>query len=98
MAMFHRSVVLLAAFSALTVSALADNPTAVDLKELQGEWQAVELEAQGKKAPAEDAAKFRLVIKGNEMTFLASDRKATFKLDPTQSPKAIDLVPLDGPD
>src|SRR5262249_34971013 len=71
-----------------------------DAKELQGEWQAVSLEAQGQKAPAEEVKKFRIAIKGDEITINpdGENRKSKFKLDPSKSPKAIDLVPQDGPE
>ncbi|MDB5310216.1 MAG: hypothetical protein JWO38_4418 [Gemmataceae bacterium] len=42
----------------------------------------------------------RVLIKGEELTFLAvnkgGDRKTTFKLNPAKSPKQIDITSLDG--
>jgi uncharacterized protein (TIGR03067 family) len=70
-----------------------------DRKELQGEWQAVEVQQEGEKAPAEYVKKFRVVIKNGEITFSppkGGSRKSNFKLDPSMSPKAIDFAPLDG--
>ena len=37
-----------------------------------------------------------MIVKGDEI--LLGDRKVKFKLDPGKSPRAIDLIPQDGPD
>jgi uncharacterized protein (TIGR03067 family) len=69
-------------------------------KELQGEWRAVELQTGGNPAPKEAVAKARLEIKGNEMTWSsggAITRKSRIRLDPSKSPKEIDITALDGP-
>jgi uncharacterized protein (TIGR03067 family) len=70
------------------------------LKELQGEWRGVEMEAQGKRAPAAETQKFRVLIKGEEITFQPGPgaRKSKFKLHPGRKPRGIDLIPQDGPD
>jgi uncharacterized protein (TIGR03067 family) len=78
----------------------AGDDAAKAAKELQGEWRGVEAEAQGNKATQEAARKVRMVIKGDEITVNPEGevRKSKFKLDPSQSPRAIDLIPQDGPD
>ena len=77
----------------------ADDAAKKDVKKLQGKWQAVELQVQGKKAPPEQVKKFRIVIKGDEITFNpdGGNRKSKFKVDPSKSPKTMDMTPLDGP-
>ena len=82
-------------FGVLAFSVVHAGEAGKDLKALQGEWQAVELIGQGKKATEEEVKQFRLVIKGNDLSI--GNRKSTFKIDPTKSPKAIDVTPLDGP-
>jgi uncharacterized protein (TIGR03067 family) len=69
-------------------------------KELQGEWRVVELQTSGNPAPKEAVEKARLEIKGDEMTWNSggtSVRKSTIRLDPSKSPKEIDITALDGP-
>jgi RNA polymerase sigma-70 factor (ECF subfamily) len=70
-----------------------------DKEKLQGTWVGVEGERNGEKAAAEDARKFKLIVKGDRITINpdGENRVSTFKLDPTQKPKAIDLTPQDGP-
>jgi uncharacterized protein (TIGR03067 family) len=57
-----------------------------DAKAMQGEWREV------KKG-------LRYVINGDEITFdpEGANRRLKFKLDPSQSPKAIDMIMLNGP-
>ena len=97
--MLHRIVTGFLAWSFVVAVANADDAAKKDVKELQGKWQAVELQAQGKKAPPEQVKKFRIVIKGDKITFNpdSENRKSKFKVDPSKSPKAMDMTPLDGP-
>jgi RNA polymerase sigma-70 factor (ECF subfamily) len=80
----------------LVAPALAGDAVSADAKALQGAWKVVGLEVQGKKAPPEAFAGGHVIVKGDEM-FLG-DRKVKFKLDPGKTPRAIDLIPQDGPD
>ena len=81
--------------------AAADKPKAdaKDQDALQGLWQAVELEHQGQKAPDAVVKRFQVRIKGDKLVFGpgTDDREHTFSLDPGVKPKAMDLVPSDGP-
>ena len=83
------------------LAARADDPPAAakDKEGLQGLWQAVELEANGKKAPAEAVKAFQIRIKGDAITFnpAAENREHAFALHPDAKPKAMDLTPGDGP-
>src|SRR5688500_11895016 len=93
---------LIALFVLTGAAACAADPAAEEVKKLQGEWQVVEVEAKGKKLAKDDAEvkSMRFVIKDNELTVRAADggaeRKKTFKLDPTKTPKEIDITSLDG--
>jgi RNA polymerase sigma factor (sigma-70 family) len=70
-----------------------------DREKLQGEWQAVEVELRGEKAPAELSKRFRILFKGDviALTTPQEESKGEFKLDSRKSPKQIDITPLDGP-
>ncbi len=86
-----------------SASARAGDKAADEMKKLQGEWQVVQVEARGKKVSKDDArAKhMRFVFEGDTITIPLEQSKAelksTFKLDPSKSPKSIDVIALDGP-
>lgn len=54
--------------------------------------------SDGRKAADAEAAMFRVTVAGDRLTLSAGgeDRKARFRLDPTTSPRAIDVTWLDG--
>ncbi len=69
-----------------------------DQQRLQGTWVAVSGEMNGTPMPAEE---FKLVVRGNRMTFYSSgsgavDNVMTFRLDPTKNPKEMYLTPEKG--
>jgi uncharacterized protein (TIGR03067 family) len=68
-----------------------------DKKKLQGTWEMVEAERGGQKV-GEELGKVKLSFQGDALvlTMGGEDKQATFKLDPTQKPKAIDVMPQDG--
>ncbi|MDY3558387.1 TIGR03067 domain-containing protein [Gemmata sp. JC673] len=79
----------------------ADDPAAAEIKTLQGEWRAVGVEFRGKTLTKDDAKAMRFEIKGRGLTFSNTqkpgrERKQTFTLDPSKTPKALDLTSLDG--
>ena len=81
--------------------ALSDGPAADDAKALQGEWRVVAGEREGKKAPEKTvlAALGKLIVEGDEFTLSGkNERPAKYKirLDPTKTPKAIDLTIQEG--
>ncbi len=93
----------LAALVACGLAAAAwagDDPAARDVKALQGEWRGVKGTVDGRRTPTAEARMFRIAVKGDRLTLAAGGeaRKASFKLDPARSPKAIDLTWLDGPE
>ena len=62
--------------------------------------EAVELQTGGNPAPKEVVEKARLEVKGDEMTWNSGGggvRKSKIRLDPSKSPKEIDITALDGP-
>jgi uncharacterized protein (TIGR03067 family) len=94
-----RTVVALILVAGPAVRADEPSPAAKDREALQGLWQAVELEADGQKAPAEAAKAFRIRIEGDKLIFTPDTDKRVhaFILDPKADPKAMDLTPGDGP-
>ena len=74
-----------------------------DREKIQGTWKVIKAEMQGQEVPEDDIQKGfgTMTIKGNKVTTekpggAAIESKIT--IDPTQTPKTIDLVPQDGPD
>jgi uncharacterized protein (TIGR03067 family) len=82
------------------VIAVADERKAgaKDKEALQGQWQSVQLEANGQKAPAEVVKAFQLQFKGDQIVFnpASENRKHAFAVDPAAKPKAMDLTAGDG--
>jgi uncharacterized protein (TIGR03067 family) len=71
-------------------------------KEMEGTWQAVSYALDGKKAPAEDLKKIRLVIDADGKTTAQRDGKtfiaSTTKINPAKEPKTIDITFTQGDD
>jgi uncharacterized protein (TIGR03067 family) len=83
------------------VVALADDKSPNDAKEMQGTWQAIDLEGNGEKRPDDEIKELKIVIKGDEIFAVkpqGEDPRNKFKLDPGKTPKTIDICPIDGPD
>jgi RNA polymerase sigma-70 factor (ECF subfamily) len=81
----------------------AEDPVAKAIRDLQGEWQAVAIEANGKRDTSSDeVTDLRLLFQRDQIILknvgVDKSRKLKFKLDPTKSPRSIDLISLDGPD
>jgi RNA polymerase sigma-70 factor (ECF subfamily) len=74
-----------------------EQPAKTDLERLAGAWAAVSGEADGQQLPSEAVSSYRLVFDKDKVTVhVARDGKeGTFKLDPTATPKTMDLT-LDG--
>lgn len=69
-----------------------------DEEKLQGEWVMVGLEVREEAVPAEKLAGTTLVIKKDKYTTIVKKKEypVTFKLDPKQDPKHIDMfIPSD---
>src|SRR5262249_46573839 len=68
------------------------------ITELEGEWRTIEFERDGKRSPSYEVRSNRDIwtFKGNEVSEKSDGSYmslgARFKLDPTQSPKTIDLT------
>lgn len=85
----------------LLVPAAAQNDAAMqEAKKLEGRWMGVLVEHKGKPV---GLGKWTLVIKGEKYTLKGPKvnekemtEEGTFKLNPTQKPKAVDLTPVNG--
>jgi uncharacterized protein (TIGR03067 family) len=64
-----------------------------DEEDLQGLWQAVSLEANGKQAPEEQINEVQLLFKGDKVVFNPKheNREHIYKIDPKAKPKAMAL-------
>jgi uncharacterized protein (TIGR03067 family) len=78
----------------------ADEGAQAELGKLKGTWQAVSEEVDGRKARPMELEKTFLVIEGDRYTQRLPDatRKGTFKINPSKTPKQIDITQADGPD
>lgn len=100
MPMRHRMVWVLGSLCFVVVVGVAVAKSTSDSKDLQGTWQAVDLEGNGQKSPADQVRELKVVIQGDEIYAVkpqGEDPRSNFKIDPSQKPKAIDLFPVDGP-
>jgi uncharacterized protein (TIGR03067 family) len=74
-----------------------------DLENLQGKWQAVWLEDDGRKIPASKVKKTSVTISGDSYTLHQGDQDFSgviTKIDPSENPPTIDFLgarELDGP-
>jgi uncharacterized protein (TIGR03067 family) len=85
----------------IAAGAAQDDAAKKDLDALQGDWQAVSVEVDGKKKPDDEVKSARLTFKGDKVITTGKDmtkHEATFKLDPTKTPKVIDIMPSTGGD
>jgi uncharacterized protein (TIGR03067 family) len=72
-----------------------------DLKALEGTWQVESAKMDGQEFSGDDVADSRLVVQGDRYKQQEKDQvkeDGVIKLDPAQSPKAIDLRIMSGDD
>src|SRR5262245_1090369 len=92
--MFIR-VVLPFAVVLLIAAATPAQDTKKELEKTQGEWTMVSMETKGAKAPDEVVMQYKLTIKGDQWTVTTlkgGGGKAKFKIDPSKTPRTIDLT------
>jgi uncharacterized protein (TIGR03067 family) len=71
-----------------------------ELERHQGTWVAVSFEREGQKTDDAVVKNTRRVVKGNRIVWKQGDAKfaeTEFEIDPSKNPKAIDVLPSDGP-
>jgi len=90
-----KSLAALALCAGLALAAAAaDDDVPTDQDRLQGVWKLIALESDGKKAPDEVVKAMRLTVKGDKL-YLREENKeeeAPFKLDPSKTPRTMDLT------
>jgi uncharacterized protein (TIGR03067 family) len=80
----------------------ADDPAAGKAERLEGRWRVAALESDGRKATEAEVKAMKdggWTFKDSQVSFDDPNApgKSTFKLDPSKSPKQIDLIGVDGP-
>jgi uncharacterized protein (TIGR03067 family) len=82
----------------LMVFALIAADSQDDAAMLQGTWTMILGEREGRKLSDEEVASARLTITGTKYSYTLGGRTetGTFKLDPSQKPRAIDVTPEEG--
>jgi uncharacterized protein (TIGR03067 family) len=86
-------------FSLLGALALARGDAGTDIKDLEGTWLPLSGEIAGKKYPDEVLKTIKLVLKDDKYTVTVGDLidEGTCKIDPSKSPKALDIKGTKGP-
>jgi uncharacterized protein (TIGR03067 family) len=84
----------------LTVDAAKDDAIKKELEKLQGTWQLVSAETDGKPAPEETIKKVKVVIQGAKHTVYFGEeviaKEIAFQIDPSADPKTVDDTLPDG--
>jgi RNA polymerase sigma factor (sigma-70 family) len=80
---------------------VVEDAAAIESKLLQGTWQGVEVEINGKRVSTAEARDLLIEFQGDEILMRnvngpARGRRSRFKLDPRKTPRMIDVTPLDG--
>jgi uncharacterized protein (TIGR03067 family) len=102
--LFMRQLGLAVAAIASLVGALdgADEKArvvAAELKKFEGNWKFEMVEVEGETVPLDESLADRLIFRGDRFTAKTRRESATgvFKVDPTVTPKTIEVTMLDGP-
>jgi uncharacterized protein (TIGR03067 family) len=99
--MRRTTLLLFAATSlALTAGSARPDPVPDDAARLQGSWQIVAVEIDGKSLAMDKLRGARLNIQGKRYSFQLDKMRLeiTHQLHPSRTPKAIDLKVVDGPE
>jgi uncharacterized protein (TIGR03067 family) len=70
-----------------------------EMARFQGVWWLASLEVNGKKAPDEQVRSWMLVIEADQYNPGSGETSVeySYRIDPSRNPRAIDLIPHDGP-
>jgi uncharacterized protein (TIGR03067 family) len=92
----HRLCVLIALVLAGSVSSSDQKPAKTDQERMQGNWDVVSLNANGKDVDEAPIKSAKVKIAGNQLTLVQSDPAkedvVTIAIDPTQTPKTIEVT------
>jgi uncharacterized protein (TIGR03067 family) len=84
--------------ASLSTALAQDDAGKKEQAKLEGVWNLVSGEENGEAAPESMVRNLKLVFKGNQLTFKGDARlmekatKLTFKIDPSTTPKCIDIT------
>ncbi len=92
-------LLLLHALAAFCFTPGPEDGAKKDLAAMEGEWKLVAMEVDGKPVAAERLVSAKLTIRGKNYTLISRNKQheIELKLDPSKSPKEIDMTFLDGP-
>ncbi len=98
--MKYQAILIFAASLLIAADDPKDAAPKKELDLLKGTWAATSYVKDNKPAPEPDLKMMKLTIAGDQVTFTKGKdaRKSTYKLDPAQKPKTVDIVMIDGPD
>lgn len=97
--MSYRVMVLGVALTFGAFGLAADDKKADDKKAVQGVWMYESMEWNGKKVDAEQISMTTSTFDGDKYTVKIGDKvtaSGTFKIDPTKSPKTVDVTITEG--
>ena len=84
-----------------SLAILGDDPdAAAELARHQGTWEVVSFVSDGKETPEEIASSITRVVEDDHVAWYRNGKSfagTTLKLDPSETPKAIDVIPDGGP-
>ena len=82
-----------------TVGAARMKAVQDELNRFEATWKFVSIDVEGRSVPAERFGEDRLILKGKQFTSTVrgNTTEGTFKIDPTATPKTIDITFTDGP-
>lgn len=69
-------------------------------EKFEGNWKVASIEVDGVQLPAEQVREFTLTFKGGKFISRMGDKmqNGTYTIDPTKTPKTMDITNSDGPD
>jgi uncharacterized protein (TIGR03067 family) len=80
---------------------LADDPDArAELDKHQGTWKVVSFQREGEETPKEIASTITRVVEDDHVVWYRDGKSfagTTIRLDPSETPRAIDVIPDGGP-
>src|SRR5262245_34216225 len=83
--------VIVLTFTSLAGAPVRSGEKAGDKDNIQGNWNLVSVEGNGKKVAAEKL-KGKIIITATKIMFTIDKDEASYKLDPSKKPKHFDLV------
>lgn len=98
--MKHFIPVALLVVGSLAVLAAETDADKKEIEKWQGTWRAVSMVHEGKETPPEKLKPIKLTVEGANYRFENGEfhETGTYRFDPSQEPKALDIVVGEGPD